>query len=125
MRPRALWRLARAALGAQESSIFELPSTMLGFRWSMDAMWAEVSRLNPTDLAPTLQMPLFFFLGRKDHFVPPETSVAHIDALTAPSKKLVWFEHSGHEMFVDEPDKFNAAMAETVRRALPPDARAT
>lgn len=26
-----------------------------------------------------------------------------IDALTAPSKKLVWFEQSGHEPFVDEP----------------------
>jgi pimeloyl-ACP methyl ester carboxylesterase len=125
MRPRALWTLARAVLGGQESSIFELPSTMRGFRWSMDAMWAEVSRLNLIDLAATLQMPAFFFLGRKDHFVPPETSVAYFDALTAPSKKLVWFEHSGHEMFVDEPDKFNGAMAETVRPALPPDLRAS
>ena len=70
-------------------------------------------------------MPVFFFLGRKDHFVPPETSVAYFDALTAPSKKLVWFERSGHEPFVDEPDKFNAAMAEMVRPALPPDPLAT
>ena len=98
---------------------------MRGFRWSMDAMWAEVSRLNLIDLAPTLQMPAFFFLARKDHFVPPETSVAYFDALSAPSTKLVWFEHSGHEMFADEPERFNAAMAETVRPALPPDPRAT
>ena len=125
MRPRALWTLARAVLGGQESSILELPSTMRGFRWSMDAMWAEVSRLNLIDLAPTLQMPAFFFLGRNDHFVPPETSLAYFDALSAPSKKLVWFEHSGHEMFADEPERFNAAMAETVRPALPPDPRAT
>jgi pimeloyl-ACP methyl ester carboxylesterase len=55
-------------------------------------------------------MPVFFFLGRKDHFVPPETSVAYLNALTASSKKLVWFEDSSHEPFVDEPDKFNAAM---------------
>ena len=32
-------------------------------------------------------------------------------------KKLVWFEHSGHEPFVDVPGKFNAAMAELVRAA--------
>ena len=88
-----------------------------GFRFSLDAMWAEVSRLNLIELAPALQMPVFFFLGRKDHWVPPETSVAYFDALTAPSKKLVWFEESGHEPFVDEPDKFNAAMAELVRPA--------
>ena len=37
----------------------------------MNAMWAEVSRLNLIELAPALQMPVFFFLGRKDHFVPP------------------------------------------------------
>jgi pimeloyl-ACP methyl ester carboxylesterase len=127
MRPRALWKVARAVLGAQESSILELPSGMCGFRFSINTMWAEVSRLNLIELAPALQMPVFFFLGRQDHWVPAETSVAYFDALAAPSKKLVWFEHSGHEPFVDEPDKFNAAMAEFVRPALPPDlpARAT
>ena len=125
MRPRALWKVARTVLGGQESSIFELASGWRGFRWSMNALWAEVSRLNLIELAPELQMPVFFFLGRKDHFVPPQTSVAYFDALTAPSKKLVWFERSGHEPFVDERDKFNAAMAETVRPALPPDPLAT
>ena len=44
-----------------------------------------------------------FFLGRKDDFVPAETSAAYFDALAAPSKELVWFEQSGHEPFVDEP----------------------
>ena len=121
MRPRALWKVARAVLGGQESSILEVPSTWRGFRFSMNAMWAEVSRLNLIGLVPALQMPVFFFLGRNDHWVPPETSMAYFDALTAPSKKLIWFEHSGHEPFVDEPDKFNAAMAESVRPTLPSD----
>ena len=67
---------------------------------------------------PALQMPVFFFLGRHDHWVAPETSVAYFDTLTAPSKRLVWFEESGHEPFVDEPAKFNAAMAELVRPVL-------
>jgi pimeloyl-ACP methyl ester carboxylesterase len=35
--------------------------------------------------------------------------------LTAPSKKLVWFEKSAHEPPVEEPAKFNAAMVELVR----------
>jgi len=66
-------------------------------------------------LVPVLQMPVVIFVGRNDHWVPPETSVAYFDALAAPSKKLVWFEHSGHEPFVDEPEKFNAMMVELVR----------
>jgi pimeloyl-ACP methyl ester carboxylesterase len=118
MRPRALWSLARAVLAGKESSVFELPTTMRGFRWSLDAMWSEVSRLNLIELAPAVHMPVFFFLGRKDHWVPAEISLAFIDALTAPSEKLVWFEESGHEPFMNEPAKFNAAMTELVRPVL-------
>jgi pimeloyl-ACP methyl ester carboxylesterase len=118
MRPRTAWKIGRAILGAPESSIFQLPRSQRGFRFSMDAMWAEVSRLNLREQVPALQMPVFFLLGRQDHFVPPETSVAFFDALNAPSKKLVWFERSNHEPFVDQPSEFNTAMAERVRPAL-------
>jgi len=121
MSPRALRKLGRAILGGHETSILELPSAMRGAQFSMKAMWAEVSRLNLIELAPALQMPVLFFLGREDHWIPPETSVAYVDALIAPSKELVWFEHSGHEPFVDEPTKFNATMAELVRPQLPSD----
>ena len=119
MRPRALWKLGRAVLGGQETSIRDLPSTSRGFRFSLGAMWTEVSRLNLIELEPAVEMPVFFFLGRNDHWVPVEISVAYINALTAPSKRLVWFEESGHEPFVDEPAKFNALMVELVRPALP------
>jgi pimeloyl-ACP methyl ester carboxylesterase len=86
-----------------------------GFRFSVDALWAEVSTLNLLKLVPALKMPVVILVGRRDHWVPPETSVAFFDALAAPSKKLVWFDHSGHEAFVDEPEKFNATMVEVVR----------
>ena len=71
--------------------------------------------------ADLLTMPVFVFLGRKDHWVPPETSLAYFDALVAPSKKLVWFEQSGHEMFVDEPARFNETMKQLVRPVLSSD----
>jgi len=112
---RALLTMGRMILGAKESSIFELPATLRAFRSTFDVMWPEVYKLNLLELAPVLQVPVFFFLGRRDHFVPAEASVAFIDALSAPSKKLVWFEESGHEPFMDEPAKFNAAMLELVR----------
>jgi pimeloyl-ACP methyl ester carboxylesterase len=74
-----MWKLGRAVLAGQESSIFDLPKTMRGFRFSLGAMWTEVSRLNLIELVPALQMPVFFVLGRKDHWVPAEISVAYID----------------------------------------------
>jgi len=70
------------------------------------------------NVVPALRMPVFFFLGRRDHWVPSQTSVAYFDALVAPSKRLVWFNESGHEPFVDEAAKFNASMVELVRPAV-------
>src|SRR6266511_2236332 len=72
LRPTAMWKLGRAVLGGGESSILDLPSTMRGFRFSLGAMWTEVSRLNLIELVPALQMPVFFFLRRNDHWVPAE-----------------------------------------------------
>jgi pimeloyl-ACP methyl ester carboxylesterase/membrane protease YdiL (CAAX protease family) len=110
-----LWKAGRALFGRPESSILDLPNLVRGFRFTLDAMWEEVSQLNLLKLVPALKMPVVIFVGRLDHWVPPETSVAYFDALTAPSKKLVWFDHSGHEAFVDEPEKFNTTMVELVR----------
>jgi pimeloyl-ACP methyl ester carboxylesterase len=115
MRLGILWKVGRALFGRPESSIFDLPPLVRGFRFTLDAMWADVSKLNLLKIVPVLKMPVVIFVGRRDHWVPPETSVAYFDALAAPSKKLVWFEHSGHEAFVDEPEKFNSTMVEVVR----------
>jgi pimeloyl-ACP methyl ester carboxylesterase len=116
--PTSPWTLWRALLGQPESSILDLPNIVRGFWFSVQAMYPEVSRLNLRELAPTLRVPVFFLLGRKDHWVPPETSVAYFDGLAAPAKKLVWFERAGHEVFVDEAKAFNAAMTKLVRPAV-------
>jgi len=112
--PRALWNWGRIAVNGPEASIVDLPNLMRAFRFSLDAMWADVSRINLLEVAPALQMPVFFFLGRRDRWVPPQTSVAYFDALSAPSKDLVWFDDSGHAPFTDEPAKFNRMMVELV-----------
>ncbi len=114
----------RAVLGmlrvlfSGESSLLDAPAFYRGFRFSLDSMWAETSALDLNKLVPKLDMPVFFFLGRNDHWVPPETTVPYFEALQAPSKTLVWFEGSGHEMFVDEAERFNEVMRSVVRPLL-------
>lgn len=112
---RDLWNMGRIFVEGPESSILDVPNLMRGFRFSLDAMWSDVSVMNLINLAPSLEIPVFFFLGRHDQWVPPETSVAYFNALKAPSKKLVWFEKSGHEPFANEAAAFNSAMLEIVR----------
>ena len=114
MQAKAVWNMGRIFFGGPESTIVDLPGVIRGFRFTLDAMWKEVSQLNLLTLVPALQMPVFIFVGRRDHWVPPETSVAYFNALTAPSKQLVWFDESAHEQFVDEPEKFNKTMLELV-----------
>jgi pimeloyl-ACP methyl ester carboxylesterase len=143
MKPAALWKLARLLLGAEESSLFDLVRALRGFRFSLDSMWDEVTRIDLPQAVPALAMPVFFFLGRHDRTVAAEVSADYFDVLRAPSKELVWFEHSRHEPFLDEPAKLNAAMLEKVRplcagiraaapaattkteRPAPPDSRPT
>ena len=125
MGARSMWNIGRAVLRVPESSLLDLPKTIRGFRSSIDVMWAEVSRLNLLEAVPELKMPVFFFVGRKDPWIPPAASVAYFDVLIAPRKTLVWFEQSGHEAFVDEPAKFNAAMVDLVRPVVTTQADAT
>jgi len=114
----SLWKFFRITLGGPEASIFDLPNIVRGSLFSPNAMWGEISTLNLVKTVPVFQMPVFFFLGRHDHVVAAETSAAYFDMLTAPSKQLIWFEESAHEPPVEEPAKFNTAMAELVRPAV-------
>jgi pimeloyl-ACP methyl ester carboxylesterase len=111
----SLWRFVRITLGKPESSFFDLPNILRGTSFSTNTMWDKISTLNLMKVAPALKVPVFFFIGRHDHVVAPETSAAYFDMLSAPSKTLVWFEDSAHEPPVEESAKFNAAMVELVR----------
>jgi pimeloyl-ACP methyl ester carboxylesterase len=83
------WAFLRIVISRPECSIMDLPNILRGALFSAHSMWEEVSKLNLVKAAPALKMPVFFFVGRHDHVVAPEISVAYFDALQAPSKKLV------------------------------------
>lgn len=53
-----------------------------------------------------LDAPVYFFLGRHDVNAPTALAEQYVQALDAPEKRIVWFEHSGHNPWINEPDKF-------------------
>lgn len=57
-----------------------------------------------------LQVPVYFFSGRFDYTDPTVCTVRLFDKINAPVKKLVWFEHSAHFVFLEEPSRFAAEM---------------
>jgi pimeloyl-ACP methyl ester carboxylesterase len=113
----SMWRFSRIIISGPESSVWDFPNILRGALFSTYAMWDELSALDLTKTVPMLQMPVVFIVGRHDHVIAPETSVAYFDMLSAPSKRLVWFEESAHEPPFEEPAKFNTAVGESVRLA--------
>jgi pimeloyl-ACP methyl ester carboxylesterase len=53
-----------------------------------------------------LDVPVYFFLGRHDVNAPVSLVEDYIEALDAPRKEIVWFEHSGHSPWINESSVF-------------------
>ena len=64
--------------------------------------------------AASLEVPVYFLLGRHDVNAPPSLVEDYFLKLDAPQKGIVWFEHSGHSPWTSEPEKFTDAMVNTV-----------
>lgn len=58
--------------------------------------------------------PVVLMVGRHDLTTPPEVSEAWLEALDAPSKTLVRFEHSAHLAPHEEPGRFLMALVQHV-----------
>jgi pimeloyl-ACP methyl ester carboxylesterase len=53
-----------------------------------------------------LDVPVYFFEGRHDLNAPTSLVEDYFAVLEAPEKELVWFEHSGHNPWMNETDRF-------------------
>lgn len=69
----------------------------------------------------TLKVPLILLLGRHDINVSSAVAAEWFATVSAPSKRLVWFERSGHHITSEEPGKLLTSL---VRYARPIAARA-
>ena len=63
-----------------------------------------------------MRVPVLMFLGRHDYTTPAEPAAAWMRRLDAPLKRTIWFEHSAHLAFLEEPGNFFTAL---VTEALP------
>jgi pimeloyl-ACP methyl ester carboxylesterase len=95
-------------LNAPECSIADCIRglTMRDMKFSCRLMGDEIMGVNLLQEIPKLSIPVFFFTGRYDHTTPYDLVEQFCASLHAPSKKLIWFEHSAHMPHMEEPDKF-------------------
>ncbi|WP_240359905.1 alpha/beta fold hydrolase [Pyxidicoccus trucidator] len=88
--------------------------------WKAEELSVErlLSAILTTDLSQVkrLKTPLLLFLGRHDYNVSATVAAEWFAGVKAPSKQLVWFEQSAHELMAEEPGK---VLLSLVRHARP------
>jgi pimeloyl-ACP methyl ester carboxylesterase len=83
--------------------------------YSLDKLLSKVLTLDLSRI-DRLDCPLILLEGRYDHNVSSHLAAVWFEKVHAPSKRLVWFEHSAHEVMNEEPGKTLVAL---VQYALP------
>lgn len=71
---------------------------------SIPPLVADLKSLDFTHVTQ-LRCPVVLFLGRYDNTVTSTVAAQWYAHLTAPTKRLVWFEHSAHEIHLEEPGR--------------------
>jgi len=85
-----------------------------GNKFATPYLLPEVVALDLTK-ANKLAVPLILFLGRHDRNVNAEVAASWFDAVKAPEKQPVWFEHSAHIPMTEEPGKFLLSLVRYAR----------
>ena len=94
----------------REYSLYGAVKYIKGINYCLNSPIAEE---NPDFLNNTreLKVPVYLLLGRHDYNCCSELSEKWLNSLTAPDKKLIWFENSAHFPQWEEPEKWNDAFA--------------
>jgi pimeloyl-ACP methyl ester carboxylesterase len=113
-RPSQGWLLLRGVFGGLVTP-FEIPRLIRANEVSLEAMHEELRGLDLGESAPSVDVPVAFLLGRFDRHVDARLAAAYLEALRAPSKQLVWFERSAHNVPFEEPERFDETVVAELR----------
>ncbi len=88
--------LPLAAEVTPEYGLVDKFNFLRGLYEEFTAVYPQLRDLDFTKQAASLQVPVYFFVGRKDVNAMAVLVERYYNVLRAPHKELIWFEHSGH-----------------------------
>lgn len=115
--------MVNSLIWSGEYSLAEKWNFMKGLMFSMENLWPEAMATDLTQQVPELKVPVHFVSGRHDWNIPLSHVERYYQALKAPSKELVVFEHSAHVPHYEESERFVRFMREHVLATEPMAAR--
>jgi CubicO group peptidase (beta-lactamase class C family)/pimeloyl-ACP methyl ester carboxylesterase len=113
-------------LASPEYGLYDKVNWFRGVIDTLDVVYPQLWEVDFRTQAPHLEVPVYFLIGRHDVNAPPALTEEYYQLLDAPHKELIWFEHSGHNPWVNESARFVEVMVNTVlAQTQPPVAPAT
>jgi pimeloyl-ACP methyl ester carboxylesterase len=113
--------LLLSLLRSPDYSLADAVRTFQGITAAQAALLPELAALDLTRALTRLNSPVVMVQGRHDQVAPASSAARYAELLEAPSKQLVWFEHSAHMPHLEEPERFRGLLAQ-VRLGLPANA---
>ncbi|MBX4271619.1 lysophospholipase [Clostridium estertheticum] len=101
-------------IGGTEYGLYDKVSWMLGLVTTFNQVYPQLYNIDLSKQATKLDVPVYFMIGRHDVNASPEMAEEYFNAIKAPHKEFIWFEHSGHDPWRNEPDKFVDLMVNLV-----------
>lgn len=98
--------LLASLLSSPDYSVVDVIRAIRGIATTQAALLPELATTNLVDSVTHLDVPIVIVQGRLDQVAPEKPARRFFDAVSAPSKQLVWFENSAHTPQYDEPEKF-------------------
>jgi pimeloyl-ACP methyl ester carboxylesterase len=115
--------MARTMVGSllrsPDYSTGDVVRTMRGVTTTRNALLRELAELNLVHSVPRIDVPVVMVQGRRDVVAPGDAAERYARSLHAPSKQLVWFEHSAHTPYLDEPERFRDLLLRVQAGRLP------
>ncbi len=106
--PTSFLKLGSWLFTTPEYTLSEKVNYLNGAMFSAFALWNELVDINLIADQGPLEIPVYILQGAHDYQTPTPLARELFDALDAPVKEYVSFEHSAHSPIMEEPEKFNA-----------------
>ncbi len=112
----SLSQILRLALLSPYYSPVDYAHLISGISFSGHALEKQIYAANLFKTVPRVDVPIYFFEGRRDTVLSPVVGERFFRQLIAPrGKHLIWFEESNHWPQFEEPQKYREMMRRVLR----------
>ncbi len=93
-------------LSAKEYGILDKVNYLRGILQTFNQVYPQLYEIDLRKDHAKLDIPVYFLLGKHDLNAPRSLAEDYYDKLAAPEKEIIWFEHSGHNPWINERERF-------------------